>query len=838
MTAGIRCAFLLPLAAMALAAPAGLTLIEKGRSPYTIVVAQDASPSERRGAQELQRFLEEMSGARLPIVTDQARPRGPWILVGRSRTLDRLGVRANWDALGPEGFLLRTAGRNLIIAGGRQRGTMYGVYVFLEKLGCRWFTPEVSRIPKLPTVRIPPLNEIGKPSFEYREPFFYEAFDKDWAARNRMNGHFLKLDESTGGKVQYYPFVHTFYELLPPEKYFRDHPEYYSLIAGKRRAERGQLCLTNPDVLRLATETVLRWIREHPEATIFSVSQNDWTGWCECDNCRRVEEEEGGAHSGPVLRFVNALAAEVEKHYPDKLIDTLAYWYTEEPPARVRPRRNVRVRLCPIRACEAHPYESCDRNAYFMRRLKAWSQITNQLYIWHYNTNFAHYLMPFPDFDELIADIPMYHRHGVVGLFMEGDYAPGGGGEMAELRSYVMARLMWDVKTDARQAMQEFIEGVYGRAAPRIAEYLELLHRQVRFPPQGRGHHLWIFQGPSAPYLEADFLQRARELLTRAEQEAENDAVRRRVRKVRLSIDYVELLRSMAFEIRDGWYQMPPAARTEVTSRFPEFLREVRSFGIQQLHEGRGLEYDEKEFERRLRRYGVFTLENETLRVAVVPGLNGRIVQLVHKPSGTDVLRRPDPGDAGYPNVSGLFVSVHPDYQARAWDVDWQVWNAAPDRLEMGGACANGLKLVRLISLSGGEVRTQTEVVNEGSAPVQVALQSRADYAAGPVTDPRLAVSYRSRDGRAVNRTLFEPGEETRRGEPLDGGACPDSAWRAFHRAGGPALLNRFPNSQVQRAVLDWTVQGENRIGLVLWTPERTLKPRESLRLEAVYAVE
>ncbi|MGB9606276.1 MAG: DUF4838 domain-containing protein, partial [Bryobacteraceae bacterium] len=476
-------------------------------------------------------------------------------------------------------------------------------------------------------------------------------------------------------------------------------------------------------------------------------------------------------HSGPLLHFVNALAAEVEKHYPDKLIDTLAYWYTEEPPARVRPRRNVRVRLCPIRACEAHPYETCDRNAYFMKRLQAWSRITNQLYIWHYNTNFAHYLLPFPDFDQLIADIPMYHRHGVVGLFMEGAYSPGGGGEMAELRSYVMARLLWDVKADARKEMNEFIEAVYGRAAPRIAEYLELLHRQVRFPPHGRGHHLWIYQGPGAPYLEADFLARARELLTRAEQEAENDAVRRRVRKVRLSIDYVELMRAMAFELRDGWYQMPPAARAHLSKRFPEFLREVRSFGIQQLHEGRGLDYDEKEFERRLRRFGVFTLENETLRVAVVPGLNGRIVELVHKPSGTNLLRRPDPGDAGYPNVSGLFVSAHPDYQARPWEVEWQVWNAAPDRIEMGGACANGLKISRLIRLAGGEVRTQTEVTNAGSAPVQVALQSRADYAAGPVEDPRIAVSYRSRDGRMVDRTLFEPGEETRRGEPLDGGA-------------------------------------------------------------------
>lgn len=860
MASGFRCAFPLLVTVAAVAAPAGLTLIENGRSPYTIVVARDASPSEQRGAQELQRFLEEISGVRLPVITDEVRPRGPLILVGRSRTLDRLRVRADWDALGPEGFLLRTAGRNLIIAGGRQRGTMYGVYVFLEKLGCRWFTAEVSRIPKLSTVRIPPLDEIHKPSFEYREPFFTEAFDKDWAARNRANGHHSKLDESTGGKIRYYPFVHTFYELLPPEKYFREHPEYYSLIAGKRRAERGQLCLTNPDVLRLATRTVLRWMRERPEATIFSVSQNDWTGWCECDNCRRVEEEEGGAHSGPLLRFVNALAAEVEKHHPDKLIDTLAYWYTEQPPARVRPRPNVRIRLCPIGACQAHPYERCDRNAYFVARLKAWSKITDRLYVWHYNTNFAHYLMPFPDFDELIADIPMYHRHGVVGLFMQGAYPPGGGGEFAELRSYVMARLLWDVKADARQAMREFIEGVYGRAAPRIAEYLELLHRQVRMPPEGRGHHLWIFQNPGAPYLEAAFLERARELLTRAEQDAENDAVRRRVRKVRLSIDYVELVRDLALEIQDGWYALPRPG--EMRRRFAEFMSVVRSYGIQQLHEGRSLDFDEKAFEQRLRRYGVVTLENAWLRAQIVPELDARVVSLVSKPDAQALLRRaleaeagrvvsvrhdpreqelllwPDPGDRAYPNAGGLNVQIHPDYQARPWEVPWRIVSAAPDRLRLEGSLPNGLRLRQEMRLAEAELQIRTVVENEGVFNVQAALQARVNYGPGRLDDPRLAVHYRARDGRVVDRTMFEPGLETSGAEFLEGPACPDGAWRALHRAGGRALLNRFGTDQVSRVRLEWSVRGDNRLTLALWTAERELRPGEVLQLDAFYAVE
>ena len=227
-----------------------------------------------------------------------------------------------------------------------------------------------------------------------------------------------------------------------------------------------------PDVLRIGIEPVERWIAEHPDVKIISVSQNDWTGWCECDNCRRVEQEEGGVHQGPLLRYVNALAAAIEKNHPDKLIDALACWYTEDPPAKVRPRRNVRIRLCPIGTCVAHPFEQCKYDAYFMKNLRAWSKITDQLYI---NTNFSHYLAPCPDFDELAADIPMYKRHGVVGLFREGNTSGEGGGENAELRSYVMAKLLWDVNTDVQKAIDEFHTAFYGGAAKPMREYFDLM---------------------------------------------------------------------------------------------------------------------------------------------------------------------------------------------------------------------------------------------------------------------------------------------------------------------------------------------------------------------------
>jgi len=791
---------------------AALTLVADGKSTYSIVLERGASPSMQRGAQELQRFIEEMSGAKLPIV-EAARG-------------DAIVLSAN-DSLGPEAYRIRTQGKRLTISGGRQRGVMYGAYALLEKLGCRWFTPEVSRIPKQRTLSIPSLDESAKPAFEYREPFFTEAFDKDWAARNRTNGANAKLDESTGGKLTYHPFVHSFYSMIPPEQHFKDHPEYFSLIDGKRRWERGQLCLTNRDVVRLGIEAVERWIREHPEAKLYSVSQNDWTGWCECDNCRRVEEEEGGVHSGPLLRYVNEVASEIGKRHPDKLIDTLAYWYTESPPLKARPVKNVRIRLCPIGVCEAHPYESCPHSAYFVNNLRAWSKITQQLYIWHYNTNFSHYLLPFPDFDELAANIPLYARSGVVGVFLEGAYGEGGGGENAELRSYVMAKQLWDPTVSVDRTVNEFLEGVYGPSAKAMREYYDLMHQQVRPAPQGRGQHLWIFIHPNSPYLMGDFIPRAREILRQAEQAAGSDsALRRRVRKARLPIDYVELSRAKTFQVDGDVYQ--PRDLSGLKDRFSTFIETVRSYGIARLHEHRKTEEDVKEFEYMMKPYQAQKLENAQLRIHVVPELSGRIISMLDKTTNTPLLREADPGEGNYPDAGGLGLWIYPDYHGRSLPVKWTVETASTDQLILAGS-GDGLKVRRTLRLNGPQLLTNTEITNTGTEPRTLALQSRAEYSPGLAGDSRIAYGWGSVSKAPISAGVETSGNESPKIEELNG------AWWAGH-AGSPVRLeNMFQQSRVPRATVNWSVRGDNRVTLTLWSEERTVKPGESFSFETTY---
>jgi hypothetical protein len=814
-----------------------LVLAKQGKSTYSILISEAAPPSEQRAAAELQRFIEEMTGAHLPIITDAQEPDGGLVLVGDSQQVRKLGLNIPYATLGAEGFVLRTEGKHLVIAGGKPRGTMYGVYTFLDRLGCRWFTPEVSVIPKKSTLHVKPLNESQKPAFEYREPFFTEAFDKDWAARNKVNGSTQRLDESTGGKISYFPFVHSFYSLLPPKEYFQDHPEYYALVDGKRRGDDAQLCLTNPDVLRLAIQTVLKWIDQHPEASIFSVSQNDTRNWCECENCQRIEQEEGGAHSGPILRFVNAVAAEVGKTHPDKLIDTLAYWYSQPPPLKVRPLPNVRIRLCPIGVCEAHPYERCEHDRYFLNDLQAWAKITNQLYIWHYVTNFAHYLMPFPDFDELAADIPLYKQHGVVGIFLEGDASPGGGGENAELRSYVMARLLWDPNINVDETLNEFMAAYYGKAARVMRAYFDLQHRQVRLPPQGNGHHMWIFNHPGAPYLSQDFLAQATKLLEEAESMAADEATRKRVQRARLSIDYVKLIHAKAFMVRDGWYA--PENLHQLTENFHKVLKDARSFGITMFREGGGLEETEREFAKFIKPYRVAALESSTLRVFVAPELSGRIISIIDKATNTDVVHQPDPGERSYPDLSGLGVFLYSDYILRKpYEAVWELGaQPGPGEVHLTGTCPNGLKVQRTIRLLEDKpvVHTETVVKNSGSSALDAVLSSRCDVALKHLE--KSAVIFRDQAGKTVEKAVLMPGEEPTGSQWYAGSDQPDGEWALTGVETQMAAVNSFPKYQVTRTFMNWTGKADSRVTLTLWSAMRTLAPGETLELEADYGI-
>jgi hypothetical protein len=569
----LLCLTLLPAA---MGASSAFKILSTDKVPCPIVIASNAPASERYAAQELQHYLEGIIGVKLPIIEDSARPASREILLGDNAHLRALHLPLDINKLGAEGFALRTLKNKLIIAGGRPRGTLYGVYSLLEeKLGVRWFTPEVEVIPRTNRVVLTTLDVTQIPVLEYREVFWTEMMrDADFAARHRLNGEQNHLTEKHGGAaVVYFPFVHSFDNLIPRELY-QDHPEYFPLINGKRVNGYVQRCLSNPDVLKLAIANVRQWIHDHPEATIISVSQNDTKNWCQCDACKSFDDQEGSP-SASLIRFVNAIAENIEPDFPNVRIDTLAYQYTRKPPKTLRPRRNVIIRLCSIECCFAHPLATCEsaEDRKFREDIVAWQPVARKLYVWDYTTNFGHYQQPFPNFEALQPNVQFFVRHGVSGLFEQGNYSGGGSGELGPLRAYLLAKLLWNPATDLERHTTEFLNAYYGKAAAPMRAYLSLLERQV-----GDGKtSVHISDSPKKAYLSDSFLAEADQIFDAAEQAAENDATRFRVQVARLPIQYVQLASGrVKGDARDALLK--------------QFLQIARKAGISNISEGQSLD--------------------------------------------------------------------------------------------------------------------------------------------------------------------------------------------------------------------------------------------------------
>ena len=475
-----------------------LNLIDKAKTEYVIVCGRNASLCEQKAAGELQRYLQRISEVIIPIVSDDVVAQEKEIVVGKTN-------REAEDAfdrkeLGEEGFVIKTTGQKLWLVGGADRGTIYSVYTFLEEyLGCRFYMEKIEKIPQMQKVSVPEIKEDKQvPVLMFRDAAWYDYFGTDISVKRKINAPIWgrELPEDVGGGVTYCKGKggHTFEELVPPEVYFEEHPEYYTMNEEGVRVPNKQLCLTNPEVLQLTIKGVLEWLADEPDTSIISVSQNDWGGPCLCENCRKVYEEEGGAYSGAVIRFVNEVAKEVKKHYPNVWVDTYAYSYTRSAPTKVKPEDNVMVRLCTMGTCFSHEKEgsTClvdtaatyvDGSANtFSEDIEAWAKISKALFVYDYTCNYQHWSLTFPDFSNLYKNVRYYVDNHAIGLEMQGNQLSSSI-EFSDLRSYLLSKILWNPYMSEEEYfshMDDFLTGVYGPGGKYIREYIAIAEEQTK----------------------------------------------------------------------------------------------------------------------------------------------------------------------------------------------------------------------------------------------------------------------------------------------------------------------------------------------------------------------
>ncbi len=374
---------------------------------------------------------------------------------------DDLTIELKIDGSVPrDGYEIRVEENGpLTILGGGKRGVIYGAYGFLTHYaGTRFFMPGVEKLGDGDIV----VDEGYSltPAFEQRRVDWpCGSRDLDWCMKNGVNYPSTKVPEEWGGPFDYCEgMCHTMERLTGVP-------------------QSSQPCLSDPEVLKKVIAGVRATLERHPDASLISVTQNDNYNYCKCPKCAATDAEEGSP-SGTLLRFVNAVADDVAKDYPNVVIDTFAYQYTRKAPKITKPRPNVCIRICSIECCFAHPLSdrTCRQNAAFLHDLLEWNKICDRIYVWDYVTDFAHYIPPFPNFRVLRDNMRFFAEHGVRGMYPEGNYGSAKTGEFGELRCYLLAQLMLDpyMGADAYyKLMDEFLETYYGAGWRYIRAFID-----------------------------------------------------------------------------------------------------------------------------------------------------------------------------------------------------------------------------------------------------------------------------------------------------------------------------------------------------------------------------
>ena len=811
--------------------PKQLILAEAGKSDYRIVLSAEGSPSERHAATELQYFLKEISGAELLIATDEDTLTAHEILIGNNRHVQELRVRTNWDGLGGDGFIMRTTGDHLILAGSKSRGSLYAVYNFLEDvLGCRWFAPDGSRIPKQSRIAIKPQNVRQIPELEFRAVGWPPVSDADWAARNKVNAG-ASLDEEHGGALEVKGGGHSFFALLPPDLYFKEHPEYYAELNGRRTHQKAQLCLSNPDVIRLAGEGVKQWIRESPNTKRVAVGQGDWGGWCECPNCQAIDEREE-SHSGSLISFLNQIGEIIEKDFPDVAIVSLAYQHTRKPPKSIRPRHNVIPWVCGIECCYSHAIETCELNRSFKEDVHGWAKLTDHFYIWDYTANFEHYIMPHPNLRVLQPNLRFFVKNHVRGVYGSGN--TGKGAELGELRGYLLAKLLWNPDYDVEAGTREFLQAYYGKAAAPIAMYLKLMHDKV----EADSIHCFINSGPMHGHLQPPMIAKAKELFDEAERLAENAAVLQRIKVARMPIQHVELeWAKPKYRLVDGLYQaelIPGAERLA-----EEFLQTAERNGVTSI-----CEFENRTPAWHLRQQAFWKktwpaarLENDDLRIDVVPGLGGRIVSLWQKNKNRELLLPAQPDGREYPWSGGYEEYSQRGGREAGWREAYEFREEVPGkRVRIWSTMPSGLRLERTMELDAYEplLTIQSGLINTTNAPKIACLRVHPIFRLGPTE--QVTASFTSIGGSKHFFALKVPSGRLREKLILKLDERPNGSMQAVNSQLGLSITQEFDVQQVEEFWLDW-LPARERFFAELSSPEKTLAPGESIYLTHRYKI-
>ena len=528
----------------------GITLATDGNTSYKILYEKNANEELKSAVSFLAETLQQMIGCgTIEIIEDGKADKGCFISIGNTQLSENINI----DQIENDGYILKVKDNNLIIKGANQSGTKNGIYDFLEtKLGCMFLRNDYDYIPEFPTIRLENYDEVINPSIAWRKQFQYEALQNNWYDKLKLNGTKAKEGFKEGIYAQWGTWCHTQFQFVPPEKYFDGHPEYFALINGKRCYQakwhssdmQTHLCLTNEDVYEIVKAGMKSEIQKNPEALYWDFSIMDTpVKVCQCPECNRINTKYQ-SNSATIIMFINRLAKDLGKEFPNLMFSTLAYQDCINPPVGLEVEQNVVIKLCANPGSQGYSYSvGANKNSKQIKLLlESWGNIAKNIVVWDYVVDFNHLLLPFPNYDVQKANMDFYVDNNVMGVFHQGSREKGD--EMADMRTYLLSRQMWDKDIDFEALMKKYIQLNYGEASPYIEEFLETMSESYI----SHNKELNLYDNPSKhkyDYLSASNIAKYMQLTEKAMAAVQDDQMAlEQVEKVRMCVLYAKCTES------------------------------------------------------------------------------------------------------------------------------------------------------------------------------------------------------------------------------------------------------------------------------------------------------
>lgn len=525
-----------------------IAIAYQGSTNYSIVIPDNCDAVLQNAVGVLQDALKNITGADFNFVNhSNADFSKPNIIIS---VIDSEGKIDDADS---QGFNIKIDSSGVSIFGFTSQGVSNGIYSFIEnQLGCIFLTPEDTYYPSQPTVFLEMCDESSKPATLWRDVYAYETVQDNWASKLRLNGVKFKTQsiENPAEGLQYNgwgTWCHNCYQYLSPDDYYDEHPEYFSYIekTGKRVTEYegrpAYLCLSNPEVYNIVEKSLAKMIAENPDQMYWDFSGNDnpALAGCECENCKKADQDAGGTGMGTLLPFLNKLA----RAFPDKYISTLAYLHTLKAPTSIKAESNVVIKLCSMPGDQSSSYlDGANANAnQFKEQVEEWSKITDKIVVWDYVVNFSHLLMPFPNFAVQQKNQRFYEDNGIIGIFHQASREKGG--ELACLRAYVLSHLMWEgSQMDVAKCVSKYISAYFGNASPKVIEYMNMCADNLVESKNWLGLYDGLMSHYNG-YLSPDNVKAYYEVLNTAKEIVKGDTIMEsRLEEIELPIAYATVL--------------------------------------------------------------------------------------------------------------------------------------------------------------------------------------------------------------------------------------------------------------------------------------------------------